>query len=117
MSVVRNEFERGENSPTGVLRQRVAHAAFEWHNYGRTVIGNRSDIENVPIERLQAFYRTYYQPDNAVLVIGGNFEEKNALALIEKHFGPLPRPARKLPELYTTEPAQDGERSVVLRRA
>jgi len=117
MTVVRNEFESGENNPGGVLRQRMMQAAFGWHNYGNSVIGARSDIENVPIDRLQAFYRTYYQPDNAVLAIGGKFDEQEALALVEKTFGPLPRPARTLPQQYTTEPTQDGERSVVLRRA
>lgn len=117
MTVVRNEFESGENNPAGVLRQRMIQLAYPWHNYGNSVIGARSDIENVPIERLKAFYRAYYQPDNAVLTIGGNFSPQATLALIEKHFGPLPRPARKLPALYTVEPTQDGERSVVLRRS
>ena len=81
MTVVRNEFEAGENSPFGVLRQRVAATAYLWHDYGRSIIGSRSDIENVPIERLQAFYRNYYQPDNAVLIIAGRFDEGKALAL------------------------------------
>ncbi len=117
MTVVRNEFESGENNAGGVLRQRMMQLAFGWHNYGNSVIGARSDIENVPIERLQAFYRTYYQPDNAVLVVGGNFDERQALGMVARHFGSLPRPTRKLPGLYTTEPTQDGERSVVLRRA
>ncbi len=117
MTVVRNEFESGENNPGRVLRQRMTQLAFPWHNYGNSVIGARSDIENVPIERLRAFYRTYYQPDNAVLAIGGNFEEQAALSLIQKHFGSLARPARALPVHYTAEPTQDGERSVVLRRA
>ncbi len=117
MTVVRNEFESGENNPVSVLRQRMMQIAFPWHNYGNAVIGARSDIENVPIDRLRAFYKTHYQPDNAVLAIGGNFNEQQALSLVEKHFGPLPRPERKLPALYTTEPTQDGERSVILRRA
>jgi len=116
MTVVRNEFESGENSPFGVLSQRMAAAAFVWHGYGRSTIGARSDIENVPIERLQAFYRHYYQPDNAVLVIAGKFDEAAALAMVAKHFGPLPRPARTLQRTYTVEPVQDGERSVTLRR-
>lgn len=116
MTVVRNEFESGENSPGNVLRQRMTQLAFTWHNYGRPVIGARSDIENVPIERLQAFYRTYYQPDNAVLTLGGRFDAARALEMIEKHFGPIPRPTRKLPQLHTSEPTQDGERSVTLRR-
>ena len=117
MTVVRNEFEMGENSPHGVLHQRMARLVFAFHNYGNPIIGARSDIESVPIERLQAFYRTWYQPDNVLLVVGGKFDEPRALAFVAKHFGPIPRPARSLPALYTTEPAQDGERSVTLRRA
>lgn len=117
MTVVRNEFEAGENSPFGVLRQRVAATAYLWHAYGRSVIGSRSDIENVPIERLQAFYRHYYQPDNAVLIIAGRFDPGAALALTAKHFGTLPKPARELRPTYTVEPTQDGERTVTLRRS
>ena len=115
-TVVRNEFERGENSPQGVLSQRVQAVAYEWHNYGKSTIGNRSDIERVPINNLQDFYKKYYQPDNAVLILSGRFDEANAVAAIEKHFGALPRPTRKLQSTYTVEPTQDGERSVVLRR-
>jgi len=116
MTVVRNEFEMGENSPHGVLSQRMTRLVYAAHNYGNPVIGLRSDIEMVPIERLQAFYRTWYQPDNALLTIGGKFDEATALALAAKNFGPLPRPARALPALYTVEPTQDGEREVTLRR-
>lgn len=116
MTVVRNEFERGENSPMSILSQRIWAAAFEWHNYGKTTIGNRSDIERVPIENLQAFYRRFYQPDNALLVVAGAFDEAKALEMIGKHFGPIPKPSRKLEMTYTEEPAQDGERVVTLRR-
>ncbi|MFN9037400.1 MAG: insulinase family protein, partial [Planctomyces sp.] len=115
-TVVRNEFERGENSPEGVLFQRVMAAAYEWHNYGQTTIGNRSDIERVPIENLQAFYRRYYQPDNVVLIVTGRFEESKALELLGKYLGSIPRPERRLDATYTEEPAQDGEREVILRR-
>ena len=116
MTVVRNEFEQGENSPTRVLYERVLSTAYVWHGYGNSPIGSRSDIENVPIERLQAFYRRHYQPDNAVLVIAGRFEEQRALELIAQYFGPIPRPERELGEDYTIEPAQDGEREVIVRR-
>lgn len=120
MSVVRNEWERSENSPLNVLIDRVLATAFLWHNYGKTTIGARSDIENVPIDRLKAFYRKYYQPDNAVLVIAGNFEEDIALDMVSELFGKIPRPdrsgANQLYPTYTAEPAQDGERSVTLRR-
>src|SRR6516162_7687958 len=89
MTVVRNEFERGENDPRGVLFQRIAAAAYEWHNYGKSTIGNRSDIERVPIENLQAFYRKFYQPDNVVLIVTGKFDESKALALAEKYLGSI----------------------------
>jgi len=116
MTVVRNEFERGENSPAGVLGKRIAAAAYDWHNYGKSTIGNRSDIERVPIENLQAFYKKFYQPDNVILIVAGGFQEKKGLELVQKYFGVIPRPSRKLQVTYTEEPAQDGERSVILRR-
>ena len=116
MTVVRNEFERGENTPTLVLWQKIMLAAYEWHNYGKPTIGNRADIERVPIEKLQAFYRRYYQPDNAMLVVAGQFDTAKALKLIAETFGRIPRPDRELAPTYTEEPAQDGERRVVLRR-
>ena len=117
MTVVRNEFESGENSALGVLRERMAASAYLWHNYGHAIIGARSDIENVPIERLRAFYRHYYQPDNAVLLVSGKLEESAVLTLAQNHFGKIPRPSRALRRTYTVEPTQDGERAVTLRRA
>ena len=116
MTVVRNELESGENSPTNVLLERVMSTAYLWHNYGKSTIGARSDLENVPIERLQAFYRTYYQPDNAVVLVAGKFDEPKTLDLVNQYFGALPRPARPLPTNYTAEPVQDGERNVTVRR-
>src|SRR5260221_284008 len=117
MTVVRNEFEAGENSAFGVLRERMASSAYLWHNYGKAIIGARSDIENVPIERLRAFYSHYYQPDNAVLLLSGKLEESTALRLAQKHFGKILKPSRTLRTTYTVEPTQDGERAVTLRRA
>jgi zinc protease len=116
MTVVRNEFENGENSPFNVLWKRMQSVTFDWHNYGNSTIGNRSDIENVKIENLQAFYRLYYQPDNAALVIAGQFDEVTTLAWIAQSFGKIAKPTRKLPQLWTVEPTQDGERSVMVRR-
>jgi len=116
MTVVRNEFEMGENRPGAILYQRMQRLAFSWHNYGYAIIGSRSDIERVPIERLQAFYRTWYQPDNAVLIVAGRFDAADVLERVAKHFGAIPRPQRTLPAQYTEEPTQDGERAVTLRR-
>ena len=87
MTVVRNEFEMGENQPLGVLFKRLMAAAYDWHNYGNPPIGARSDIEGVPIERLQAFYKTYYQPDNALLLVAGKFDEAKTLTLVQQYFG------------------------------
>ncbi len=116
MTVVRNEFEMGESDPEGVLDERVMSAAFTWHNYGDSTIGAKSDIEKVPNERLLAFYETYYQPDNAMLVVAGKFDEQRALKRIADLFGQIPRPKRTLPQTYTEEPTQDGEVSVTVRR-
>ena len=95
MTVVRNEFELGENSPGGVLIERMFSTAYLWHNYGKSTIGARSDIENVPIERLQAFYKRYYQPDDAVLLVAGKFDEAKTLELVNQYFAPIPKPSRE----------------------
>jgi zinc protease len=120
MTVVRNEFELGENNPFRVTMQRTLATAFEWHNYGKSTIGARADLENVAIERLQAFYRKYYQPDNSVLVVAGRFDPDRALELIVEKFGAIPAPDRtgqmKLWNTYTLDPTQDGERMVTVRR-
>ena len=116
MTVVRNEMERAENDPFRSLYDRVLDSAYSWHSYGKSTIGARADVENVSIERLQAFYRNYYQPDNAVLIIAGKFDEAKTLALVAREFGKVARPARKLPPTYTLDPEQQGERTVSVRR-
>jgi zinc protease len=116
MPVVRNEMESGENSPQEVLEERVLAAAYNFHAYGRSVIGNRTDVERVPIANLAAFYKKYYQPDNADLIIAGQFDETKTLAMVADTLGKIPRPERVLTEPWTVEPTQEGERSVVLRR-
>jgi zinc protease len=116
MTVVRNEFERGENSPMRVLMQRIESAAYDWHNYGKSTIGNRSDIERVPVVKLRQFYRKYYRPDNVMVIIAGNFEVDHALKSVNDAFGSLPVPNTPIDETYTVEPPKDGERTVVLRR-
>ena len=116
MTVVRNEMESGENNPFRILWQKMLSIAYEWHNYGKTPIGARSDVENVDIAQLRAFYKTYYQPDNAVLIVTGKFDTAAVLVDVVKSFGKIPRPTRTIPPEYTVDPVQDGERSVILRR-
>jgi zinc protease len=116
MTVVRNEMERGENSPERILLEKTLATAYQWHNYGKSTIGARADVEGVDIARLQAFYRRHYQPDNATLIVSGKFEPAPVLALIERHFGKIAKARRELPRLYTLEAVQDGERALTLRR-
>ncbi|MEO7151065.1 MAG: insulinase family protein, partial [Burkholderiaceae bacterium] len=116
MTVVRNEMESGENSPERMLTQKTLSVMFDWHHYANSPIGARADVENVDIPRLQAFYRQYYQPDNATLIVAGRFDPAKVLATIDASFGKLARPTRTLPRLYTLDPVQDGERSVTVRR-
>jgi len=116
MTVVRNEFEMGENNAVHVLHDQMLAAAYQWHNYGKTTIGNRSDIERVPVKNLKAFYQYYYQPDNAVLLVAGNFSAEKTQQYIMEYFGKLPRPTRVLDNTYTEEPTQDGTRDVRLLR-
>jgi zinc protease len=116
MTVVRNEMESGENNPFRILMEKTNAAAFQWHAYGKDTIGARSDVENVDIAHLQAFYRKYYQPDNATLIVAGKFDPARVLAEIAQDFAATPRPARVIAPTYTVEPVQDGEREVTLRR-
>ena len=116
MTVVRNELENGENNPIRVLIQRLLSVSYDWHNYGKSTIGARSDLEHVDISNLQAFYQKYYQPDNATLIVAGKIDEEKTLKLIKKYFGKLKKPKRDLTPLYTEEKLQDGERVVNVRR-
>ena len=109
-SVVRNEFEIGENNPTRVMMQNVFSNAYTWHNYGNSTIGSKEDIERVKAPTLRKFYEKYYQPDNATLIIAGKFDEANALKYITEYFSSIPKPSRSLGGTYTVEPAQNGEK-------
>jgi zinc protease len=117
MTVVRNEFERGENSPFQVLYKESFAVAFREHPYHHPTIGWKSDIEGMSTARLKEFYDTFYHPDNATAILIGDFEESEALALIERHFGAIPRAERPIPRTYTDEPPQQGERRFIVRRA
>ena len=116
-SVVRNEFEIGENRPSGVLMERIVSTAYLWHNYGNSTIGSKEDVERVKAVTLRKFYEKYYQPDNATLIVAGKFDEKKTLEYISQFFSTIPKPSRVLDVPYTVEPAQDGERFVELKRS
>jgi zinc protease len=116
MTVVRNEYERGENSPYQTLDKEIFATAFQAHPYHHSTIGWRSDIENVTIPKLREFYNTFYWPNNATITIIGDFDKNNALELIKKYYGKITRSPHEIPQLYTTEPEQEGPRRVVVKR-
>ena len=116
MTVVRNEYERGENSPFQVLYKETFATAFREHPYHHPTIGWRTDIEGVATERLREFYDVFYHPNNATAMLIGDFEEDEALAMIDRHFGRIPPSSRPIPPVYTVEPAQEGERRFLVRR-
>lgn len=116
MTVVRNEFERGENSPIQSLIKEIFAAAYVAHPYHHNTIGWRSDIEKVSIEKLREFYDTFYWPDNATVTLVGDFQSAEALGLIKQHYGVITRAPRPIPQVYTEEPEQTGPRRVVVKR-
>jgi zinc protease len=117
MTVVRNEFEIGENSPIQALEKEIYAVAYLAHPYHHSTIGWRSDIENVPITKLQEFYKTFYWPDNATVSVIGDFDPAAALAMIKKHYGAIPKAPQPIPAVYTEEPEQTGLRRVTVKRA
>lgn len=116
MTVVRNEFERGENDPFEVLDKNIWATAYQAHPYHHPTIGWRADIENVSTERLREFYNTFYWPNNATATVIGDFAEAEVLELIWQHFGELPRSLGEIPRMYTKEPEQEGLRRLEVRR-
>ena len=117
MTVVRNEYERGENSPFDVLDKNIWATAYQAHPYHHSTIGWKSDIENVSTERLKEFYDVYYWPNNATVTIIGDFEKDSTLSLIDKYFGEHKKSSHEIPEVYTEEPKQEGPRRVVVKRS
>jgi len=117
MTVVRNEFEQGENDPFDTLDKNMWATAYQAHPYHHSTIGWRSDIENVPIQRLQEFYQTFYWPNNATVTIIGDFKKEEALQMILDEYGKIPKSPNPIPEMYTTEPEQEGARRFVVKRS
>lgn len=117
MTVVRSEFEIGENDPAEILQKELHALAFREHPYHHPTIGWRSDVEGVPLEKLQAFYDTFYWPNNATMIVAGDFEPDEALKLVSDEFSAIPPSPHAIPSVYTTEPEQEGERRFVVRRS
>lgn len=93
MSVVRNELERGDSDPGSLVMRALQRQSYFWHGYSRPTIGARSDIEDAPFAALQAFHRKHYRPDNAALIVSGNFDAQRVLALASRLFAEARNPA------------------------
>ena len=102
MTVVCNELERGQNEPLVVLDQAIYATAFHEHPYHHPTIGWRSDVGRVPTARLKAFYDTFYHPNNATVILVGDFERASALSLIGERFGAHPATAAPIPVATAT---------------
>lgn len=106
---------RIDNNPMGLLRELMMGTIFKVHPYKWPVIGHMKDIENYDVEKLRFFYNTFYVPNNAVLVIVGDFKTSKVKSLIEDYYGKLP--SRPLPERkYAMEPAQKVQQNAVLKK-
>lgn len=117
MSVVRNELERGENYPEEAMEKELYAIAFREHPYHHPTIGWRTDVEGVSMDRLREFYNTFYWPNNATVVLVGDFQPDEALSVVAKHYGKIPSAPKSIPDVYTTEPRQEGERRFEINRA
>ena len=116
MTVVRNELERNDNNPARVLSAALVATAFREHPYHHPTIGWRADVEGVSTQRLRELYDGYYHPSNATVFVVGDVAIDRTQELIEQHFGALPHAPLSIADVYTTEPPQLGERSVVVKR-
>ncbi|MDN3724157.1 pitrilysin family protein [Aequorivita sp. SDUM287046] len=117
MTVVRNEFERGENNPNSLLSKEIWATAYMAHGYHHSTIGWKSDIENMPMQVLRDFYDTYYWPNNAWLTVVGDFQEENLFELVDNYFGKIPKATNAIPQTYTEEPPQYGPRKITVSKA
>jgi zinc protease len=114
-TVIISELEGGENDPDNLLDQEVTATAFKAHPYRHPTIGWVPDLRSMTRDDLYGHYRRYYVPDNATLVIVGDFESNEALARVRHHFGGF-EPGGPIRRQRTTEPEQTGERRVVIRK-
>lgn len=110
MTVVRNEFERQEREPMPVAMRALQRLSYAWHGYGHPTIGARSDIEGAPFEALQAFHRRHYRPDNAALIVSGQFDPQQVLALAASLFAAARNPDQPRVTHWTREPAEAATR-------
>lgn len=114
-AVVMEERRLRENSPFSNLVEDLRATAFKVHPYRWPVIGWMSDLMQLDRDKAVEYWKTYYVPNNATLIIAGDVDKEQALSLAKKYFGPLPRGA-DLANLIPEEPKQRGEKRVIVQR-
>lgn len=114
--VVRSELEGGENSPDSLIYIELYSAAFRSHPYQWPTIGWIADLASITREDLYSYYKTYYKPNNATVVIVGDFDTDDALKLVNKYFGKIKR-GPEPPQVAAKEPVQIGERRSIVSKA
>jgi len=113
--VIEERRTRTEDDPSGFLGEEVGSIAFKAHPYGSPIIGWMEDIKRITPAEIRAFYKTYYVPNNAIVVAVGDFRAPAVLEKIQKTFGRIPR-AQTPPPVLAVEPTQNGERRVIVKK-
>ena len=114
--VAEERLWRTDNSPMGYLYFRFFNTAYVYHPYHWTPIGFMEDIKTWKIEDIRAFYETYYQPQNAIVLVSGDIEPNVVFESATKHFGALKNRTDSIPQVVAKEPKQDGERRVIVKK-
>ena len=107
---------RTDNNPMGYLQFRVFNNTFVYHPYHWTPIGFMDDIKNWTIEDIKDFHSTYYQPQNAIVVVAGDIKKDDVFSYVEKHFKDIKNKKEIPSSIHTIEPKQDGERRAIINK-
>ena len=113
--VIEERRTRTEDDPGGALGEEVSALAFRAHSYGQPIIGWMLDIRRITPDEIRSFYKTYYVPNNAILVAAGDFKAAEVMTKVKAAFGPIPRGAAP-PPVLAVEPPQNGERRVIVQK-
>src|SRR5882762_11244871 len=113
--VIEERRTRTEDDPGGFLGEEVSSLAFKAHPYGAPIIGWMEDIKRITPDEIRAFYKTYYVPNNAIVVAVGDFKAPETMEKIRRRFGRIPR-GKVPPAVLAVEPPQNGERRVAVTK-
>jgi len=112
-SVVEEEYRQSYLAPPyGMLEYLIEQQSFTTHPYKRPTIGSIEDLEAAALENVRAFHETFYRPDNATLVVVGDFDPKQLDAWVARYLAPIPKPAIPLPRVNIKEPERTAERRI-----